>query len=638
MSAFRLWLSLSLSLYSVLLAGQTVGPTSGEITVQLIQGLDSATNPRGVSQGKVMKSTSPAIPVGTTAIMSLGSDPVNGGYAVKLLRLNINGQMVPAASSDVVAAPDFLNKMQEKTRAKGQPQDAASGARVFLPERMIVRFTLTTPTSEAATSERQRPERTQQPPPPKAWKIDKLPEINSSGQDVVQTAAILEGQSTIKGRTSGAYLVMHCGFPTTEYSGLLPLEVILGGTDAMLEAQGAPGMPVDVSEESSSQIGEVSPIHVNASGQNRSTGARVRFFYDAPDMNSIVNATGQPFKLLIGSGSPDIVASFALPSDNAPLKQMMSTCLQRSVADAEAKQAVTVAACSPKEGKILTYVSLQYADTGKEVKGDMDEMDNGGPARKTNLICSYRDAGKAEGAPITEKATVPVPLTARTCEFAEHANELRNAASCVSATPKAGASTESLDTSGTSPKGGAGGSQPGPRTVATSSGADLPAGPTAAVNKLNVRGISVRMGRGQILAAAKAASMVVLENIPQQLKIVDSTASGRPVGDDSGRGGSGLILLINLKDDKAVTVSISEQGAIHGEVFQDISKKWGKPSHLPSGYDSELGTADRATWGDKSNVYADYNPSIYSYGAQSVTIYDAVALTPHVPARKGVTM
>ena len=166
----------------------------------------------------------------------------------------------------------------------------------------------------------------------------------------------------------------------------------------------------------------------------------------------------------------------------------------------------------------------------------------------------------------------------------------------------------------------------------------MPDGTTVPEQKLNVRGISVRMGRAQILAAAKAANMRALSNSLTVRRLVDPTASGATVGGASGSGGSGLVLQIRLVDSQAVTVMISEQGAMHGEVFDDVSKKWGKPPHLPIGYGNELGTSDRATWGDKKNVYADYNPSIYSYGGQSVTIYDAQALAPHARVRKSVPM
>ena len=135
--------------------------TSGEITVKLTQGLDSAADPAGISQGRVTKSTNPALPVGTTVSMGVVADSGSGGYVVKLTELGIDGKTLPANSSDVVAAPDFFNKALERTRAPGQPQDAVSGSRVFLPRNMIVRFTLAEPApggpSPATASNGSRP-------------------------------------------------------------------------------------------------------------------------------------------------------------------------------------------------------------------------------------------------------------------------------------------------------------------------------------------------------------------------------------------------------------------------------------------------------------------------------------------------
>jgi hypothetical protein len=161
----------------------------------------------------------------------------------------------------------------------------------------------------------------------------------------------------------------------------------------------------------------------------------------------------------------------------------------------------------------------------------------------------------------------------------------------------------------------------------------------APVDRLNVRGISVRMGRQQVLAAAKAAGMVVREDRPQQLKITDATAAGTPTGTGMGYGGKGLVLVIDFKDDKSVKVNISEQGELTNQMFDDLSKKWGKPSSLPYGWEDERGApGDKATWGDKKNIYADYNPSLYSYFPKSVTIYDAVALAPHTQPRQRIPM
>ena len=293
--------------------------------------------------------------------------------------------------------------------------------------------------------------RPQAPPPPKAWKIDTLAQLNNVGQDVMQTAAILEGQSTIDGRTADSYLVMHCGFPTSDYPDLLPLETILGGTDEMLNVPGAPGTFVDISDFASSQLGTAKPIDVNANGQNRSNGARVRFFYDAPDMQQIVDAAGQTLKLSLRSGSPSAtgpVATFNLPSDNAPVKQMMSACLAKSAKQAEALKARTVASCpAPKEGNVLDSIVLKYADNGKELKGDMDEEDSGGlwklpaiakgrPLHKVLMTCSYRNAGAPEGTTATDKSTVPLPPTARSCAFMVHKNAQRNDGACFSAVSK----------------------------------------------------------------------------------------------------------------------------------------------------------------------------------------------------------
>ena len=120
-------------------------PNSGEVTVQLIQGLDSTRNPKGMSQGMVKNSTNPAVPRGSRALMRLASDPINGGYTVQLFMLDIGGQKVSVASSNVELAPDLMNKMMERTRDPRAPKDAVSGNRVFLPEKMIVRFTLIEP-------------------------------------------------------------------------------------------------------------------------------------------------------------------------------------------------------------------------------------------------------------------------------------------------------------------------------------------------------------------------------------------------------------------------------------------------------------------------------------------------------------
>ena len=433
------------------LPAQALGPTSGEITVQLTQGLDSATNPRAMSEGRVTKSTNPAVPVGSSALMELKSDSINGGYTVTLQRLGINGQMVPAASSDVVAAPDFFNKAQERLRAQGQPQDSVKGTRVFLPQRMIVRFILAAPVAEVAKQPQHREDaRPSSATGPKDWVLDTLPEVGATGQDVRQAAAILEGTSTIKGRTSKAFLVMHCDFPTTDYPSLLPLEAILGGTDEMLDAPGAPGQPVDVSAFALSTLGGAGPVPVNAIGQNRTTGARIRFFYEASAINQIVNAQEEVLRLALSSGQasvPDeVVATFKLPVSNTAVKNKMTPCLATRIAQAEAQEAKKIAFCPAKADMLLTNADLSYTSSGKSVKTDnYNEMDGGAswklpaptaahPSRGLVLTCMYSSASNNSGQQTPAKdvtVKVPVPASARYCEWQVHKNDALTTAFCT---------------------------------------------------------------------------------------------------------------------------------------------------------------------------------------------------------------
>lgn len=285
------------------------------------------------------------------------------------------------------------------------------------------------------------------PPKPEAWSVDPVAKISTTGQDVMQKTAGLEGQSTIQGRPSHAYLAMHCDFPATEYPGLLPLEVILGGTDEMFNVPAAPGTWLDISDLAMSQLGSSAAIPANAVAQNRSNGARIRLFYDWRDLQQIVDSPGQRLTLSFGAGqtaASGISADFVMPADRSPLQQMMTSCLERSAAEDAAVQAKTVASCpAPKSGNILDSVALKYVDSGKDVKGDFNEEDFGGtwklastskghPVRKMRMTCSYREAGTSEGHPVRDNMSVPVPATARSCAFTVKKNTLHNAAFCLS--------------------------------------------------------------------------------------------------------------------------------------------------------------------------------------------------------------
>ena len=56
----------------------------------------------------------------------------------------------------------------------------------------------------------------------------------------------------------------------------------------------------------------------------------------------------------------------------------------------------------------------------------------GHPVRRVVMACSYRNASTDESAAATDKITMQVPATARSCNFTVHKNVLRNRAVCLS--------------------------------------------------------------------------------------------------------------------------------------------------------------------------------------------------------------
>ena len=523
---------------------QTPGPASGELTVQLTQGLDSATNPKAMSQGRVTKSTNPLVPVGSSALMGLSSNPINGGYTVVLLRLGINGQLVPAASSDVEPAPDFFNKAQERLRAKGQPQDAVKGTRVFLPEKMIVRFTLAPPP----------PPRPATPTPP-------------------PTPAPVQARVPLKHPAPSVV-----DLPPT-FPGAPPLHASRAAND------GCWWEPFAATTQ-----GFELPV------QHCSDPANDNTFEET--------ATGLSFR----QGTTDPATAFTIYPKSAT--QTVELAIKAQFLKKPSDRTACVVKKFDNLGNFQSF-GVQAPHSTKTDCAGLYQSDS--DATESTTFFFNATESKTKYIKFTGEYIGVYPFDLQALRFVEPREA--NASTRAASTPAAsGVPTTSQN--------------------GDAAGGSLPAGPVAPVNRLNVRGISVRMGRGQILAAGKAAGMVVLFNKPQQIQMVDPTVTTQVPG----KARSGLILLINLVNDTAVTVNIGEQGASHGEVFEDLSKKWGKPTHLPSGYDSELGAGDKATWGDKKTIYADYNPSIYSYGAQTVTIYDAVALAPHPQVRKAVPM
>ncbi len=142
---------------------QTAAPSTGDITVRLSQGLDSATaRPNQLAAGSVIKSTNPAVAVGVPAGVLLVSEQ-SGEFSVHLVRLSTGGQFLRTASSSGVLAG--VSKLGGFLHDANAPKTASSGPRVYLPANTDIRFTLSdAPPQPAAPPVRQA--RAPMPPPP----------------------------------------------------------------------------------------------------------------------------------------------------------------------------------------------------------------------------------------------------------------------------------------------------------------------------------------------------------------------------------------------------------------------------------------------------------------------------------------
>lgn len=426
-----------------LMLGQAAGPTTGEITVQLVQGIDSSVNPQGKSEGRVTKSTNPAVPVGSTALLGLKSDPINGGYTVQLMFLGIRGAVVPAASSAVALAPDIFNKMLEKTRAPGQPQDAVTGTRVFLPQKMTVRLTLVEPPAQLA-SRQQAPAGTQagttvsnrQPAPKPAWRM--LPSDASNPNEMVHTAA-LAGVAEANGKRGPAALTVGCTSghyekPTDIYARLhVNLRVQTSMTTFMskpgygefsCEGDGATGSFSVYTDMAGHTVPARSACFDGQKSGNPVAPIEFGLGYEDAIVDQIAGSRGG--ELLVrfretAISPDDLVARFPLPDQAAAVQQLVAPCLDILAIEHKRERDSIVVECPVAEGKTLSSVAVLAGPAMKPVTPD-GENDFGivwdvphatkaHPVRpKSVLACSYKDSAGA-----SEKKVLPIAATAVRC-------------------------------------------------------------------------------------------------------------------------------------------------------------------------------------------------------------------------------
>ena len=425
------------------LRAQAPSPTSGEITVQLVQGLDSSVNPKAMSQGRVTKTTNPAVPVGSTALLGLSSDPINGGYTVKLMRLGINGQLVTATSSEVALAPDFFNKMLEKTRAKGQPQDTASGTRVFLPEKMLVRLTLAVPSAETAVG---RPDTestpgkaagTVRPPATPVWRT--LPSDTNDPNSNAHSVAIA-GTAEGGGRRGPAALKLGCTYGhyanSKEPHASLPVSLRIptsmtafmskpGYGDFTCEGDGATGSFSVYTEVGGQPVAARSACFDGERSTNPAAPIELRLVYEDAVVKQI--ADSQEGELVVHfrekAGSPDdLVARFPLPEQAPSVQQMIAPCLDLLAAQHKKELESIVVACPVVDGATLSEVGVLTGPAMRKAATDpendiglvwvLPRITKAHPVRpKLTLSCTYKNAAGT----VADKKLLPIPAAAVEC-------------------------------------------------------------------------------------------------------------------------------------------------------------------------------------------------------------------------------
>ena len=417
---FRLMFALSLILVRTTGACQTSTPASGEITVQLIQGLDSAANSSGTSEGRIIKSTSAALSIGSRVLLGVVADSPNDGFIVKLLRLEVGGKLVPAASSDVVAAPDFYNRAQEKLRARGLPPDAVKGAHVFLPEKMIVRFTLA-PLHEAEDpAHRTLPNgiasRHDAPSAMAGWKLTKT---------AMGPEAILRGEYDAEGKHGPALLAIGCTTATSYTSGInansLIMQLRLSKSAVNFDYSNIVMEGGSDNDFARSQLGSQPEIHIDVSADQVGDAPIAPFDlgYEVPDKRKVIDATDTSLKLTIwppDKPQPQMSVTFKLPADASAMQAMAHPCLvaleqQAAKIDADNKLS-TVLECPVVEGKSLVSTKILVGTSRKELEMDADSEATGWALPKATkahvrpklvAVCQYGEPGNS-----SQKKTIEV--------------------------------------------------------------------------------------------------------------------------------------------------------------------------------------------------------------------------------------
>ena len=307
-----------------LLHAQAAGSMSGQITVQLVQGLDSAADPNAMSKGTVTQSSNPLIPAGSFAFVKIKPGPAASGYSANLVFLQINGRTIAAASSSVI--------LTSHSNTGASPRDSASGTRVYLPANTLIDLTLTDAsrlTSPAAAA----PVQTAPSVPPETavstWQQSNFP---------YGKAVSLEGRGNSSLGSGDVQLVVSCS--TTN---LLSSTVLIPG----------PLMTYPANDYANTTTYDPIP---KLGRFQVGTGPEVKFLVDAnagddsphkltidiPDSFYRADLAGKTVKIALlpplKNQDQHVVLDFAIPSDASPLLAVARPCLRAS---ASAKRSAT---------------------------------------------------------------------------------------------------------------------------------------------------------------------------------------------------------------------------------------------------------------------------------------------------------
>ena len=408
--------------------GQVSAPISGEITVRLIEGLDSATSQPGTaSHAIVTKSTNPSVSKNAQAVVQLGVDPSTGTLSAQLVQITVAGKNLKTASSKAVLSGGLipgLNGALNKADKTGN-KTVLAGPHVFIPANTVVQFTLADLGTQAAVSaqqaKQQAPEVTS-PSGPNVWKPVTIPE---STESMAGNGMTIEGAASSGAKRGRVHLQVSCYTKGYNATSISVSPALFGRT------------PDDYGEAEENhatvahfKIGDTASQDVSFSVDKKLNSTSLILGLSLPDEFYTARYAGQA--VAVSFLSPDgkavvLDASFTLPIDAGPMTALTAPCIERAkqaLAEsarqmAEQKAKIVVSCPATKAGKPLDNMRVKVLPSGRIMQGDTSDgayMEWALDLKKGEhgvLECNYAPPGKGSAA---TRISLPIPANAVSCE------------------------------------------------------------------------------------------------------------------------------------------------------------------------------------------------------------------------------